>query len=181
MYNAINGTSRIKMMMIGGHDVTLGPFMDFLDGLKIIPRDHYPHYACNLVIELRKYNQDFYLEFYYNDILKYNNTLEKFKNILNNTKYSNLYNYCGIPSTINTLKYFFGIKNTINLYIFIIFMILITILIIILIPFMIIFIIRKRKKKFIKLTDEEKSKSKDNIKEFDILESKRENTTTGNE
>ena len=46
---------------------------------------------------------------------------------------------------------------------------------------MIIFIIKKRKKKFIKLTDEEKSKSKDNIKVFDILESKRENTSTGNE
>ena len=182
MYKAINGTSKIKMMMIGGHDVTLGPFMDFLDGLKIITRDHYPHYACNLVIELRKYNKDFYLEFYYNDILKYNNTLEKFKNILNNTKYSNLYNYCGIPSKINKIKKYFGIKNTINFFIFIILMILVIVLIIILIPFMIFrFIIRKRKKKFIKLTDEEKSKRKDNIKVFDILNSKRENATTGNE
>jgi len=182
MYKAINGTSKIKMMMIGGHDVTLGPFMDFLDGLKIITRDHYPHYACNLVIELRKYNEDFYLEFYYNDILKYNNTLEKFKNILYNSKYSNLYNYCGIPSKINKMKKYFGIKNTINFFIFIILMILVIALIIILIPFMIIrFIIRKRKKKFIKLTDEEKSKRKDNIKVFDILDSKRENATTGNE
>ena len=58
MYGAINGTSKIKMMMIGGHDETLAPFMNFLDGLKIIPRNHYPHYACNLVIELRKYNND---------------------------------------------------------------------------------------------------------------------------
>ena len=33
--------------------------------------------------------------------MKYNNTLEKFKTILNNTKYSNLYNYCGIPSYLN--------------------------------------------------------------------------------
>ena len=33
--------------------------------------------------------------------MKYNNTLEKFKSILNNTKYSNLYNYCGIPSYLN--------------------------------------------------------------------------------
>ena len=182
MYNAINGTSKIKMVMIGGHDVSLGPFMDFLDGLKIIPRSHYPHYACNLVIELRKYNKDFYMEFYYNDILKYNNTLETFKNILNNTKYSNLYNYCGIPSKINKIKNFFGIKNTINFYIFIILMILVIILIILLIPFMIIKLItRKRKKKFIKLTDEEKSKKKDNIKVFDILDSKRENTITENE
>ena len=69
--------------------------------MNIIPRTHYPHYACNIVIELRKYDQDFYLEFYYNDILKYNKTLEKFKSILDNTKFSNLYNFCGIPSYLN--------------------------------------------------------------------------------
>ena len=102
MYNVIKYKRKLKMMMIGGHDVTVGQFMNFLDRLQIIPRTHYPHYACNIVIELRKYNQDFYLEFYYNDILKYNNTLEKFKNILDNSIYSNLYNYCGKPSkTIN--------------------------------------------------------------------------------
>ena len=89
MDNYINGRSKIRMMMIGGHDVTVAPLMDFLNGLKIIPRTHYPHFACNVVIELRKYGQDFYLEFYYNDVLKYNNTLEKFKSILDNTKYSN--------------------------------------------------------------------------------------------
>jgi hypothetical protein len=96
MYNAIKGISKLKMMMIGGHDTTVSQFMNFLDGLKIIPRTHYPHYAYNIVIELRKYNKDFYLEFYYNDILKYNNTLNKIKNILDNSIYSNLYNYCGI-------------------------------------------------------------------------------------
>ena len=99
MYNAIRGKSKLKMIMLGGHDITVGQFMNFLDGLKIIPRTFYPHYACNIVIELRKYNSDFYLEFYYNDILKYNNTLEKFKNILDNSVYSNLNNYCGILST----------------------------------------------------------------------------------
>ena len=36
-----------------------------------------------------------YLEIYYNDILKYNKTLKAFENILNNSKYSNLYNFCG--------------------------------------------------------------------------------------
>ena len=101
MDNYINGKSKIKMMMIGGHDVTVGPLMDFLSGLNIIPRAHFPHFGCNIVIELRKYGQDFYLEFYYNDVLKYNNTLEKFKSILDNTKYSNLYNYCGITSYLN--------------------------------------------------------------------------------
>ena len=105
MDNYINGRSKIRMMMIGGHDITVGPFMDFLSGLNIIPRTYFPHYACNVVIELRKYDQDFYLEFYYNDVLKYNNTLEKFKSILDNSKYSNLNNYCGVPSYLN---------NTIN-------------------------------------------------------------------
>ena len=92
MYNTIKGKSQLKMMMFGGHDITVGQFMNFLDGLQIIQRTHYPHYAYNIVIELRKYNQDFYLEFYYNDILKYNNTLNKFKSILENSIYSNLYN-----------------------------------------------------------------------------------------
>ena len=102
MYDAIQGKSKLKMMMIGGHDTTVSHFMNFLDGLGIIPRTHYPHYAYNIVIELRKYNQDFYSEVYYNDILKYNNTLNKFKSILDNSIYSNLYNFCGMPhKTIN--------------------------------------------------------------------------------
>lgn len=95
MDNYINCRSKIRLMMVGGHDITVATFMDFLSGLNIIPKTHFPHYACNIVIELRKYDQDFYLEFYYNDILKYNNTLEKFKSILDNSKCSN---FCGISS-----------------------------------------------------------------------------------
>ena len=97
MHDAIEGKSKLKMIMIGGHDITVGPFMNFLDRLKLIHRTHYPHYAYNIVIELRKYKSDFYLEFYYNDFLKYNKTLKKFKSVLDNSKYSNLYNYCGKP------------------------------------------------------------------------------------
>ena len=100
MDNAVNGNSPLKMVMIGGHETTVDKFMNFLDGMKLIPRTHYPHFACNIVIELRKYNNEYYLEFYYNDILKYNNTLEIFKNALKVSKYSNLYNYCGIPPWI---------------------------------------------------------------------------------
>jgi hypothetical protein len=100
MSNYINGKSKIRMMMIGGHDVTIAPLMDFLNRLNIIPRTHYPHYACNVVIELRKYGQDYYI-----DILKYNNILEIFNSILDNSKYSNLYKYCGVSSYLN---------NTIN-------------------------------------------------------------------
>ena len=36
----------------------------------------------------------FYIEIYYNDFLKYNQTLEKFKDILDRSKYSNINNYC---------------------------------------------------------------------------------------
>ena len=78
--------------------------MNFLDRLRVIPRTNYPHFACNIVIELRKYHQDFYLEFYYNDILKYNNTLNNFKGILDNSEYSNLYNYCGKPIKRSSLN-----------------------------------------------------------------------------
>ena len=98
MDNYINGRSKIKMMIIGGHDVTVEALMNFLSGLNIIPRTQHANFAFNIVIELRKYGQNFYLEFYYNDVLKYNNTLEEFKSILDNSQYSNLYNYCGIPS-----------------------------------------------------------------------------------
>ena len=103
MNMSINGKTSLKMIMIGGHDITVDKFMDFLDGLKIIPRIEYPHFSFNIVIELRKYNNNFYLEFYYNDILRYNKTYKTFINILKNSKYSNLYNYCGTPR-FNTIK-----------------------------------------------------------------------------
>ena len=64
MDNYINGRIKMIIMMIVGHYVTVATLMDFLSGLNIIPRTHYPHYACNVVMELRKYGQDFYLEFY---------------------------------------------------------------------------------------------------------------------
>ena len=132
---SINGTNSIKMIMIGGHDITVEKFMDFLDGLKIIPRINYPHYAFNIVIELRKYNSKFYLEFYYNDVLRYNGTYQSIKNILDNSKYSYLYNYCGNPQN-NNLK--FLIKNYYKkksgfFNFFIIFSIIITFLIIVII------------------------------------------------
>ena len=100
MNNFIEGRSDLRMIMIGGHDITVDKVMDFLDGLKIIPRTHFPHYACNIVMELRKYSDDFYIEFYYNDILKYNQTFKTFEDTLQNSKYSNLYNYCGSPPWI---------------------------------------------------------------------------------
>ena len=109
MYKSINGVGPVKMVMFGGHDITVDKFMNFLNGLKIIPRTHFPHYACNIVVELRKYGDYYFLEFYYNDILKFNDTLEVFQSLLENSKYSNLYNLCGLPPwiIINVTIFFF--------------------------------------------------------------------------
>lgn len=94
MKDAVDGNGKTKMILIGGHDSSVSLLMDFFDGMNIIKRNQYPHYAFNIVIELREYNNSFYLEIYYNDTLKYNQTLETFKNILNNSQYSDMNNYC---------------------------------------------------------------------------------------
>ena len=64
MNMSINRKNSLKMIMIGGHRTTIDKFMNFFDGMKIIPRNEYPHFAFNIVIELRKYNNNFYLEIY---------------------------------------------------------------------------------------------------------------------
>ena len=97
MFNAIEGRSDLKMVMVGGHDITLVPFMDFLNGMKIVPRKIAPFFAFNIVFELRKYSDEFYIEIYYIDVLKYNETLQTLMDTLDNSKYSNLYNKCGLP------------------------------------------------------------------------------------
>ena len=156
MDNAINKTSKLKMIMFGGHETTVDRFMDFLDGLKIIPRTHYPHYACNIIIELRKYDNIFYLEFYYNDILKLNITYESFRQKINNTKYNNLFNYCGIPENKTLLKeinyrdYYDKLKNN---KIFIIKFILCAIIIL---AFIVILILVKKQKKELKKIPDDK-------------------------
>ena len=150
------------MVMIGGHEITVDKFMDFLDGLKIIPRTHYPHYACNIVIELRKYNDEFFTEIYYNDILKYNKTLKYLMDTLDNSKYSNLYNYCGYPiSTMDSikekLKKFFRQENDFSLYIILI-SIIITIFIIFFLIILFIYKVKKRNK-FTKVKEEQPKKN----------------------
>ena len=151
------------MFMIGGHEITVDKFMDFLDGLKIINRTHYPHYACNIVIELRKYNNEYYTEFYYNDILKYNKTLKYLMDTLDNSKYSNLYNYCGYPNYSDNyiikvkLKKFFRQKNDFGLYIILI-SIIITIFIIFFLIILFIYKVNKRNK-FAKIKEEQPKKN----------------------
>ena len=104
MRNFVEGKSDLRMIMISGHDITTDKVMDFLSGLKIVERTHFPHYACNIVFELRKYNDEFYIEIYYNDILRYNQTFQTFSDTLENSKYGSLYNFCGLPPWIEIIK-----------------------------------------------------------------------------
>ena len=94
MDDSIKGISKLKMFMIGGHDSTVAPLMNFLNGLKIVKRTEYPHFAYNIIFELRKYNNEYYIEIYYNDILKYNKTMNEFRNTLEKSKYSKKNNFC---------------------------------------------------------------------------------------
>ena len=94
MKDAIDGIAKLKMIMIGGHDTSLDILMNFFSGLNIIKRTEFPHFAFNILIELRKYNIQYYIEIYYNDNLKYNRTVDEFKNILDKSKYSDINNYC---------------------------------------------------------------------------------------
>ena len=177
MNNYINGLSPLKMVMVGGHEITIDRFIDFLDGLKIINRNEYPHFAYNIVLELRKYNNVFYVEFYYNDTLRYNNTLKKFKDILNNSKYSNLYSYCGIPPWIEkdinktigkennkfTIGIISNLKRLKSLNVYIIIGSILFIIIIFL-TFIILDIYKKTKKQFMKLSEDNNSKNISGIK-----------------
>jgi len=94
MKDAIDGIGKLKMLMIGGHDSSVDILMNFLSGLNIVKRTEYPHYAFNILFELRKYNNQYYIEIYYNDNLKYNRTMDEFKSILDKSKYSDINNYC---------------------------------------------------------------------------------------
>ena len=104
MEDSINNKTKLKMAMIGGHDITIDKMMDYLDGLNIIKREEYPYYGFNLLMELRKYNRtfnitsndsiydNFYVEIYYDDKLKYNKTYNELKRTIMNSRYSNLKN-----------------------------------------------------------------------------------------
>ncbi len=67
----IDGVSNLKMIF-RGNDSTMAALTNFFDGLNIIKRNEYPHYAFNILFELRKYSDEFYLEIYYNDALTFN-------------------------------------------------------------------------------------------------------------
>ena len=177
MKNSIEGKGKLKMIMIGGHDSSVDILMNYFDGMKIIKRTGYPHYAFNIVLELRQYNNKFYIEIYYSDILKYNQTLEKFKHTLDKSKYSNLNNYCKnfdddkiIKNIDNNNKNNKNIenynKNKKTRNIKIIFKIFIIICLIIIIFEFSIFIIKKRKKMNSSISKE--NKDEHNLSKYEL-------------
>ena len=140
MKDAIKGITKLKMFMIGGHDNSVAPLMNFLDGLQIIKRTEYPHYAFNIIFELRKYSNKYYIEIYYNDILKYNKTMKELKNVLDNSKYSNKNNFCKSFLSKNAYNKNFRIKFINKIIIFFILLIANGIIIFFLIKFKKIYI-----------------------------------------
>jgi hypothetical protein len=68
-----------KFVMYSGHDTTLSSLQNyFLQSLDI--EIEYTPFASNMFLELRKYNDEFYVEYYYNEKLKFNDTYTNFKN-----------------------------------------------------------------------------------------------------
>ena len=84
-----------KMILISTHDTSLAIIQIFLKNSFNIELD-YPYLASNFVIELRKYNYNFYVEIYLNDYLKLNITLEDFEKNISEISYDEKYiiNYC---------------------------------------------------------------------------------------
>jgi ATP-dependent Zn protease len=145
MKDAIDGIGQLKMIMIGGHDSSVDILMNFLSGMNIVKRTEYPHYAFNILFELRKYNNQYYIEIYYNDNLKYNKTMDEFKNVLDKSKYSDMNNYC---KTFHSVKINIKPENkTKKFRIKIINYIIIIVLVLIVIGIIIFLVIRRKKKK----------------------------------
>ena len=157
MQDAINEVSKFKMFMIGGHDSSVAPLMNFLNGLNIVKRTEYPHYAFNIIFELRKYNSKYYIEIYYNDILKYNKTMKEFKNVLDKSKYRNKNNFCKTIYLNKVKKYENENKNSFRNKVIII-------LVLLLANGIIFFILIKEKKVDKNLTNNFEDSSKIDIK-----------------
>ena len=84
-----------KYFLISTHDTSLAMIQIFLKYAFYTQLD-YPYLASNFVIELRKYNNIFFVEAYLNDFLKLNTTLEEFEEKILSISYNEKYviNYC---------------------------------------------------------------------------------------
>ena len=77
--NKKNDYSAPKFVMYSGHDTTLVSLQNYLFQSLNIEIEYTP-YASNMFFELRKYENEFYVEYYFNEKLKYNETYSNFKN-----------------------------------------------------------------------------------------------------
>ena len=114
-----------KYVIYSGHDDTMTSMQRFLKTAFNIEFE-FPPFASNQLYELRKYGNEFYVELYYNDLLKLNITFKSFakrvseialnKNQIHNKCYANK-NY--FPSYLNANILFLGIIFLLLLGIFI--------------------------------------------------------------
>ena len=84
-----------KYILISSHDTSLAMIQLFFKNIFNIDLD-YPYLASNFVIELREYNDKFYIESYLNDYLKFNVSFEMFEKKVLHISYDEKYiiNYC---------------------------------------------------------------------------------------
>ena len=73
-----------KFVLYSGHDDTLTQMQLFLHKFFNINLEWIP-FASNQIYEIRKYQNEFYIEVYYNEKLKMNITFNKFSEIINNS------------------------------------------------------------------------------------------------
>jgi hypothetical protein len=107
MRMALNNRTEIiknkpKFVMYSSHDTTLASMGRFiLSAFNItIP---YPYYASSQVFELRKYNNEFYVEFYFDDILGFNISFNEFKSKVLKVSWNDrsIIDYCDSYSKID--------------------------------------------------------------------------------
>lgn len=92
-----------KYILISSHDTSLAMIQLFFNKVFKTELD-YPYLASNFIIELRKYNNDFFIEAYLNDNLKLNITYGEFEKKVLDIAYEYQYviNYCIDEKFFNT-------------------------------------------------------------------------------
>lgn len=87
--------SEPKFILYSGHDSTIFELQSFLKKAFNVDFEYAP-FACEQLLELRRYNYVYYVELYYNDRLKMNITYDVFIKRINNIIMSDekVYNIC---------------------------------------------------------------------------------------
>lgn len=85
-----------KYVMYSSHDTTLSSMQSYFIQAGIQNQYIYTEYASTIYLELRKYGETFYVEYYLNEELLYNKTFEEFKNMSNSIMWTEdqVIDYC---------------------------------------------------------------------------------------